>query len=248
MIRRAVCFSNERVDRLDGVTIERFYQGLLEGGLSHTTVHHIHNLMFAAFRWAKTKKVGLITRNPFETEDIEKPQRSKSDAQSLTIEQAQLALEYVASTKHANALVFSLASACRRGEACGLKWTSVDLHRRIATIRESRYQIPGEQGQKVTKAGRVREIPLNDTAMRALLAERERQMGRRAFARDAWSESGHVFTDELGAPLSPIALTNAFCYVATKAGLPTTRMHDLRHTAATFILSAGGNPALLAPG
>ena len=39
-----------------------------------------------------------------------------------------------------------------------------------------------------------------------------------------------------------MALTNAFAYVATKAGLPTTRMHDLRHTAATFILSAGGNP------
>ena len=52
-----------------------------------------------------------------------------------------------------------------------------------------------------------------------------------------------MFTDELGAPLSPMALTNAFSYVATKAGLPTTRMHNLRHTAATLILSAGGNPA-----
>lgn len=233
----------ERVDRLDGATIERFYMDLLEIPLSHTTVHHVHNLMFAAFRWAKTKKVGLITRNPFETDDIEKPRRAKSNAQSFTIDQAQRAMEFLKRTKHANALVFSLASACRRGEACGLKWSAVDLHRRIAIIRESRYQITGEQGQKLTKADRIREVPLNDTAMRALLAERSRQDERRAFATDAWIESGYVFTDELGAPLSPMALTNAFSYIAEKAGLPTTRMHNLRHTAATFILSAGGNPA-----
>jgi integrase len=39
-----------------------------------------------------------------------------------------------------------------------------------------------------------------------------------------------------------MALTNAFNRVARRAKLPTTRIHDLRHTAATFILSAGDNP------
>ena len=75
------------------------------------------------------------------------------------------------------------------------------------------------------------------------MAERQRQETRREFAGDAWTESGHVFTDELGAPVSPMALTNAFYKVAKKAGLPTTRMHNLRHTAATFILRAGGSNA-----
>ncbi|MGZ3528480.1 MAG: tyrosine-type recombinase/integrase [Vulcanimicrobiaceae bacterium] len=85
-------------------------------------------------------------------------------------------------------------------------------------------------------------MPLNQTALRALAQERQRQDARRAFAADAWIESGHVFTDELGRPLSLSALSNAFSYCAKKAGLPSTRMHDLRHRAATFILSAGGNP------
>lgn len=43
-----------------------------------------------------------------------------------------------------------------------------------------------------------------------------------------------------------MALTNAFGRIARKAGLPTTAMHNLRHTAATFILSAGGNPVAAA--
>jgi len=92
------------------------------------------------------------------------------------------------------------------------------------------------------KPSKIREVPLNQTALRALAQECQRQEERRAFARDAWIESGHVFTDELGEPLSLSALSNAFRYCAKKAGLPSTRMHDLRHTAATFILSAGGNP------
>ncbi len=50
--------------------------------------------------------------------------------------------------------------------------SAVDLHRRIAIIRESRYQIPGEQGQKSTKGGKIREVLLNDTAVRVLLAEK----------------------------------------------------------------------------
>jgi integrase len=233
----------KRVDRLDGQEIEAFYMSLVDGGLSHTTVHHVHNLMFAAFRWARSSKRGLITRNPFDNDSVDKPHRAKSNAQSFTVAQAQRALEYLVATKHANALVFSLASACRRGETCGLKWSAVDLVRKVAIIRESRYQVRGDVGQKPTKADRIREVPLNNTALQALEAERIRQEQRRRFAGDAWVESGHVFTDEFGAPLSPMALTNAFSRCAKRAGLPTTRMHDLRHTAATFILSAGGNPS-----
>jgi len=231
----------ERVDRLSGPILDRLFSELLEKGLSHTTVHHVYNLMFAAFAWAKSKRVGLITRNPFETDDVERIRRATSPARALTTEQAQQALEYIAATKHANALLFSLATACRRGETCGLKWDSIDWQRKIAVIREARYQVSGEQGQKSAKADRVREIPLNETAVRALIAERDRQRCRMDDAGEAWINSGHVFTDELGAPLSPMALTNAFGRCARAAGLPTRRMHDLRHTAATFILSGGSS-------
>ena len=217
----------KRVDRLSGQEIEALYMSLVDGGLSHTTVHHVHNLMFAAFRWARSSKRGLITRNPFDNDSVDKPHRAKSNAQSFTVAQAQRALEYLVATKHANALVFSLATACRRGETCGLKWSAVDLDRKVAIIRESRYQVRGEVGQKPTKADRIREVPLNNTALEALEAERVRQEQRRAFAGDTWVESGHVFTDELGAPLAPMALTNAFSRCAKHAGLPTTRMHDL---------------------
>jgi integrase len=230
------------VDRLEGRTIEDFYIALLSGGLSHTTVHHVHNLMFAAFAWGSTRRIGLVTRNPFTYDSIKAPRRSKSGAMSLTKEQASRALESIIQSKHANAILFSLASGCRRGETCGLKWDSVDLKDGLAIIKESRYQVKDFIGQKGVKEDRIRQVPLNATATVALLAERKRNDERREAADDAWTETGFVFTDELGQPLSPMSLTNAFYRIAKRAKLPTTRMHDLRHTTATFILSAGGNP------
>lgn len=246
LLKNMLPLFKERVDRLDGAAIEGLYTSLLKSGLSRTTVHHVHHLMSAAFRWAKAKKVGLITRNPFEWDDIEAPRRAKSSAQSLTVEQAQSALEALVRTKHRYALEFCLATGCRRGETCGLKWAAVDSRRKVAIIRESRYQITGDVGQKATKPDRIREVPLNATALTALRSEREREEQRQREAAGAWTECGHVFCDERGRALSPMALTNAFGRVARKANLPFTAMHNLRHTAATFILSAGGNPAAAA--
>lgn len=246
LLKNMLPLFKERVDRLNGSAIEALYTSLFECGLSSTTVHHVHHLMSAAFRWAKTKKVGLITRNPFEWDDIQTPRRARSGAQSLTVEQAHNAIEALVRTKHRYALEFCLATGCRRGEVCGLKWAAIDWRRKVAIIRESRYQITGDVAQKATKPERTREIPLNGTALQALRLERERQGERQREAADAWIESGHVFGDERGRPLSPMALTNAFGRIARKAKLPFTAMHNLRHTAATFILSAGGNPAAAA--
>jgi integrase len=228
-------------DRITGPTIERFYADLGDQGLSATSIHHIHNLLFAAFKWASKPRVGLITRNPFDREEIDRPRRAESNARAFTIEQIEKLLDFLTGTRHENAIAFSLATGCRRGETCGLKWDAVDLRRRVASIRASRFQVAGRQGQKETKARRVREVPLNDMALGALIAQREAQRDWQKAAEGAWIESGHVFSDEFGAPLSPMSLTSAFGRLAKRAGLPTTRMHDLRHTAATIMLSATGN-------
>jgi integrase len=233
---------DRKVDRLTGPDIESFYLRLLAQGLSHTTVHHVHNLMFAAFRWGNSRRVGLVTRNPYIHDAVGKPRRAKSGALSLTIDQAEIALLEIMKSKHSNALIFALATGCRRGEVCGLKWEAIDFERRVAIIRESRYQVKGTVAQKCVKEERIREIPLNETATLALRAEYARQGEWARVADDAWVDTDFVFTDQLGSALSPMKLTNAFGRVGRRAKLPTTRLHDLRHTNATFILSAGGNP------
>lgn len=53
--------------------------------------------------------------------------------------------------------------------------------------------------------------------------------------------SDRVFTNEIGDPIRPHSIGQAFGRLITKAGVPKIRLHDLRHTHATHLLIAGVN-------
>jgi integrase len=66
------------------------------------------------------------------------------------------------------------------------------------------------------------------------------QAKERNEAEEKWHETGLIFTTRSGGPLDErnIAQEN-FARILTSAGLPSIRLYDLRHTAATNALSAG---------
>ena len=53
-----------------------------------------------------------------------------------------------------------------------------------------------------------------------------------------------VFTNEFGRPVDASNLRRSFTNLLPKAGLPRIRFHDLRHTAATLLLSGGVHPKI----
>ncbi len=61
----------------------------------------------------------------------------------------------------------------------------------------------------------------------------------RLVAGSRWQETGYVFTTSLGSALDAATVTRAFGRALVRAGLPHSRFHDLRHTAATFLLAQG---------
>ena len=238
---------DEQVERLETGRVEAVYARLRADGLSETTIFHAHSLLRAASRWAARQD--LILRSP--VGHMAAPRRAHSDAEALTLEELERFLGQLHRTTHKHALLFALATGMRRGEVCGLAWTAVDFERAVVLVRESRYQVweagQGQaQGQKRTKSERMREVPLSGLAIEALRAERTRQEEWRTAMGADWQESGHVFTTLHGGPISPDALTAAFRYIAEVAGLRTTRLHDLRHTAATLMLASGSDPTTVA--
>jgi integrase len=54
-----------------------------------------------------------------------------------------------------------------------------------------------------------------------------------------WTDSGHVFSTMLGRPHHAATISRAFQDALDRAELPDIRFHDLRHSAATFLLSQG---------
>lgn len=102
--------------------------------------------------------------------------------------------------------------------------------------------------RKDTKTGLIREIPVPPIVARALARQRALQSADELAAPHGAYRNidGAVFTDELGRRYTPMAATNAFQRLARKAKLSTTRLHDLRHHAASELLAAGVDPALVA--
>jgi len=92
-----------------------------------------------------------------------------------------------------------------------------------------------------TKSGR-RTIPLGEETHRILREHRTKQQHEREFAGDRWQDYDLKFPSSIGTPQSPSNLLKLFKSSLEKAGLPSLRFHDLRHTAASLMLNQGVPP------
>lgn len=116
-------------------------------------------------------------------------------------------------------LTFLLHTGARLGEALRLEWRDVDLAARRVSFLE-------------TKNGDTRGVPLNEDAFLALANLTHRE-GRVFLTPD-----GHPYHDTRphggGSPIK-----TAFATARRRAGIDGVRVHDLRHTYASWLVMAG---------
>jgi integrase len=90
-----------------------------------------------------------------------------------------------------------------------------------------------------TKAGE-RVLMLDDDLLALLRMHRKNQAEERLICGPAWKDRLNlVFVTETGAPIHASCLVDHFKQALERAGLPSIRFHDLRHTAATLMLADG---------
>ncbi|MFY9629977.1 MAG: tyrosine-type recombinase/integrase [Candidatus Cybelea sp.] len=99
--------------------------------------------------------------------------------------------------------------------------------------------------EKATKTDRVRTIPLGALAIGALRSQWASQAQERGEGGQAYADTGHVFQTPLGGPVAPFLATGAFRSMRARSKVKAT-LHDLRHTAATWMLAAGVDVASVA--
>ena len=130
----------------------------------------------------------------------------------------------------------------RQGEALGLRWNDLDLDAGTLTVDEALQRYEREYHLNQPKLRRSwRTIALPEPLVARLRAHRTKQLeeqlmdGQRRFG-NHWDL---VFTTALGQPLNGTTVTRMFQRLLVRAGLPMKRFHDLRHSAASFMLAEG---------
>jgi integrase len=90
-----------------------------------------------------------------------------------------------------------------------------------------------------------RTIPLHDGVVVALRNRRRHQLEQRLAAGPRWRDTGLVFTAGIGTPLEPRAFNQDLDRIVAKSGLRRIRLHDLRHSCASFLLAQGVHPRVV---
>jgi len=223
--------------------LESLYAARLRSGASSTSVHHQHVVSQEALTSAVRQ--GLIYRNPAQLVDA--PPLARSEIHPLLEEQARVLLANLLGERLYPLYVTALATGMRQGELLALRWRDVDLDGGFLAVRRS-VRYVARTGfifdEPKTKRGR-RTIGLAPAACAALEAHRQAQATEKVRVGVAWANPELVFPTSVGTPMQGSWLLQHLRQRLARADLPAIRFHDLRHTAATILLSHNVNPKVV---
>ncbi len=186
-------------------------------GLAPATVEKIRVVMSRSFSLGAKLGVAGCDRNPVQSV----PRRTFDNARTRFLDAAEVKrlLDAAAASRNKQLMAIItllVTTGARRGEILTAEWTNVNLERKTLFL-------------PMTKNGRSRHIPLSTPAVLTLQALQEK---RKAGAK-------YVFPSRFD-PAKPLgSIKHAWQAACRQAKLPDTKIHDLRHTAASAMITAG---------
>jgi integrase len=183
---------------------------------------------------------GLLARNVAAL--VRLPAVARPDLRILTVDEYG-ALRAVDSP-YANLWALLAGTGLRLGEALALRWSDVDLAAATLTVRHTLPAAPrrvrqGERGESPAEARLRLTEPKTAAGRRTVGLPSVVVAAMRAQEALPTSITGFVFTSTAGTPLDQRNVSRAFARDLASAGIPRMRIHDLRHTAASFMIGQG---------
>ena len=170
----------------------------------------------------------------------------------MTLDQVHKLLTVVNGHEMEALFKLALATGLRRGELMGLKWQDINVDAGVLQVRRILSRVPSKmpgkgyvEAEPKTQKSR-RSLVIAPFALEALTQHRVRQLEAKLKAGDAWQEHDYVFCTSIGTHLNPTRdMLDQLKALLKKAELPDIRFHDLRHSAATLLLSVGVHPKVV---
>lgn len=232
-------FGSTALMKLEIRQIDTFLKQKSAEGLSPRYVQLLRTVLSMALEQAIRWK--LIDTNPARHSATIRQQRSQSKA--LNGEQASRLMAAASKDRLGVLWTVILCLGLRRGEALALRWIDFDRQSQTLSITRNRKKV----GTTVVfgdlkTANSKRVIPLPDFLVAALDGHRKAQMIEKEHLLSLgvkWADSEAMFTTVRGYYLDPDSASKLFKTLCRRAGIGDWHLHELRHSAATLLLSRG---------
>lgn len=225
-----------QISSLEPSHIQNLYKKLEETGASPRTREFVHAVLRKALDQAM--KWGYVQRNVCDM--VARPRVPKKAMRCWNREEANQFLVFAETRRYYGLYVLALTTGLRQGELFGLRWEDIDFESSSLSVVRTINQVDSKMiiGEPKTAKGR-RRVELPEIAIRALKKHREKML----------AEGNHkdwIFCTAKGDPIKKNSFRNSsFLPLLKASGLPKIRFHDLRHTAATLLLSQGVHPKVV---
>lgn len=215
-------FGKRPLDQITKGDIVALHHGRRAEGAAPASANRLVILTRYIFNLALRWDIAGVTRNP--TQGVSMLEENNAVERYLTREEAQrLLVQIKASENPMLQYIISLLlmTGARKREALDAQWVDFDVETGV-------WRIP------MSKSGRTRYVPISDGVIRLLATIREVQATwPSALAGCPWV----LANPQTGKPF--VAFFHAWSTARSKAGLADVRIHDLRHSFASFLINHG---------
>lgn len=202
----------------------------------------IHAALKDALRWNRVVRNVADASNPPSAGSTRQGRPDAWDADEF-----RRFLGFVADSRYLPPWVFLATTACRRGEALGLKWDDLDLDNATAVISRQVTLIDHRiRIKELPKTKRGHLIRLDSATVEVIRRWRARQNEEKLLLGAGYHDDGWVFCKADGTVYHPERFSREFERQQIRHNraepqnqLPQLKLHGLRHTWGTLALAEG---------
>jgi integrase len=224
-------FGAVRLEKLNHLHIARFIDDQLAAGRGPTTVRRLVATLSSALGDAVRQR--RLRHNAARYAPLPRP--TKPNLPCWTPTDAVTFLRHCAAVDDPLTDLFEIliGTGLRKGEALALHWADVHLDQTVLFVRYTLSNIRNTTPVMTFPKTKSSHAWVGLSAR--VISAFERQADRQA---QLGVTSDLVFSQLNGAPLRPEAVLHHFHRLCAQAGVPRIRVHDLRHLAATLMISS----------
>ena len=206
------------------------------GGLSANSIKKFYHNMRKALDYA-VDSLGIIENNP--AMKVKLPKIKKYIPTYYAVDQLEQLLDITKGTMIETTVFLAVHYGLRRGEVLGLRWKDISFYNKTLTIRNTRVRTTKLVEKAPKSTASIRTLPLIENVEVYLNNLKETQLKEKKFLGRAYDQNDYVCKYSDGRPINLQSMDHVFRRLLKKHNMPHIRFHDIRHSAASYLLKLG---------